>query len=197
MKFKSVILSAALLVFGVGAAHAGSNWVGVTGGAGIPTGDYGDAASMGWEFGATGTHMVNDQWGFGGDLGYHMWNGSDDANTAAELAFGPGSEFKWSALQATAHVMLALPAQGTVSPYLRGGLGIYNVTSKLQSPSGDADVSQSELGFNLGAGMNFASSGKARWGLVGQFHVVPADGDFGSNLNFMTLGVNVMWGVGN
>jgi opacity protein-like surface antigen len=190
MKFKSVILSAALLVFGVGAAHAGSNWVGFTGGAGVPTGDFGDAASMGWQFGATGTHMVNDQWGIGGDLSYHMWNGSDDANNAA----GPGAEWKWSAVQATAHAMYAIPMQGTVSPYLRGGLGLYNIGSKLQSPSGDVSDSQSKFGYNLGAGMNFASSGKARWGLVGQYHIVPVESQ---NVDFLTFGVNVMWGVGN
>src|SRR5688572_32351680 len=130
MKFKSVVLCAALLTFGVGAANASSNWLGVNGGAGVPTGDYGDAASTGFQFGVTGTHMMNDQWGIGGDIGYHMWNASDDANAAAELAFGPGSEFKWNALQATAHVMVAVPSQGTVSPYLKGGMGIYNVGLK-------------------------------------------------------------------
>lgn len=195
MKFKSVVLSAALLVFGVGAANASSTWFGVNGGAGVPTGDYGDAASMGWQFGATGTRMVNDQWGFGGDVGYHMWNGSDDANAAAEALFGPGSEFKWSAIQATAHVVVAVPTQGTVSPYFKGGLGVYNVSSKLESPSGDSDASESKLGFNLGAGMNFASSGNMRWGVNGQYHIVPAEADLGADVNFMTFGVNVMWGV--
>lgn len=196
MKFKAVVLSAALLMFGVGAANASSTWLGVTGGAGVPTGDYGDAAATGFQFGVTGTRMVNDQWGIGGDVCYHMWNGSDDLNAAAELAFGPGSEFKWSALQATAHVIVAIPTQGTMSPYLKGGMGIYNISSKLESPAGDADASESKFGFNVGAGMNFASSGNMRWGVGGQLHIVPAEEDLGSNINFMTLGVNVMWGVG-
>jgi opacity protein-like surface antigen len=194
MKLKSVILCAALMMFGVGAASASSTWLGVVGGAGLPTGDYGDVASTGWQFGVTGTRMVNDQWGIGGDIGYHMWNGSNDANAAAELAFGAGSEWKWSALQATGHAILAIPTQGKVSPYLRGGLGIYNVTSKLESPAGDTDASESKLGFNVGAGMNFASSGKARWGVVGQYHIVPVES---SNVDFLTVGLNVMWGVGN
>ena len=189
-----MVLSAALLVFVAGAAHASGNWLGVTGGAGVPTGDYGDVASMGWQFGVVGVHMVDEQFGIGADLGYHMWNGSDDANAAAELAFGPGSEIKWSAVQGTAHAIYAIPTQGTVSPYLRGGLGLYNVTSKLETTGSDVSDSQSKFGFNLGAGMNFASTGKARWGLVGQYHIVPVEG---SSVDFMTLGVNVMWGVGN
>jgi opacity protein-like surface antigen len=197
MKFKAVVLSTALLVFGVGVANAASTWIGINGGVGMPTSDYGDAAATGFQFGATGTRMLNDQWGIGGDIGYHMWNGSDDANAAAELAFGPGSEFKWSALQATAHVMVAIPTQGAVSPYLRGGLGIYNLGLKLESPAGDDDTSESKFGFNIGAGMNFASSGNMRWGVAGQYHIVPAEEDLGADVNFMTLGINVLWGVGN
>lgn len=196
MKLKSVVLSAALLVFSVGAANASSTWLGVNAGAGVPTGDYGDAAAMGWQFGVTGTRMVNDQWGFGGDVVYHMWNGSDDANAAAELAFGPGSEFKWSAVQATAHVTMNIPTQGGVNPYLQGGLGLYNVGLKLESPSGDADDSESKFGFNVGAGMNFASSGNMKWGVSGVYHVVPME-DLGSDVNFASFGVNVLWGVGN
>lgn len=97
MKFKSLVVAAVLTTLTVGAAHAGNNYLGVNAGAGIPSGDFGDAASNGWNLGATGTHMVNHQWGIGGDLGFYSWAGSDDANDAAELVFGPGSEFSWSA----------------------------------------------------------------------------------------------------
>lgn len=197
MRFKSLILSAGLLVSIVGAANASSNWFGVNAGAGVPMGDYSDAAATGYQFGVTGTRMMNDQWGFGADVNYHMWNGSDEANSAAELAFGSGSEFKWSALQATANVMMNIPSQGMMSPYLKGGLGLYNVSFKLESPSGDMDTSESKLGFNFGGGMNFASSGNMRWGVNAAYHVVPAEEDLGSDLNAMTFGLNVMWGVGN
>ena len=195
MKSKLAVLCAALLTLSVGSANAASTWIGLNGGAGVPTGDYGDAASTGFHFGGTATFMMNSQWGMGADLGYHMWNGSDDANAAAELLFGSGSEFKWSALQATAHVMLNIPTQGNVAPYLRGGFGLYNVGLKLDSPSGDADDTESKVGFNLGAGMNFLTSSTMKWGINGQYHLVPTDLD--SDVNFLTLGVNVLWGVGS
>jgi opacity protein-like surface antigen len=196
MKSKFMVLCAALLMLGVGSANAASTWIGFNGGAGIPTGDYGDAAATGFQFGGTATYMMNSQWGMGADVGYHMWNGSEDANAGAELLFGPGSEFKWSALQATAHVMLNIPTQSSnVSPYLRGGFGIYNIGLKLESPSGDADDSESKVGFNLGAGMNFLSSTSMKWGINGQYHIVPTD--LGYDVNFMTVGVNVLWGVGS
>ena len=94
MSYKKAILGLAMLAMVAGTANAATNTVGLTGGLGIPTGNYGDAASKGWQLGATGTHMVNQQWGFGGDVVYHAWGGSDQANAAAEQTFGTGSEFK-------------------------------------------------------------------------------------------------------
>jgi opacity protein-like surface antigen len=197
MKFRSLVLSAALLISGVGTANASSTWLGIQGGAGVPTGDYGDVAVTGFQFGVLGTHMVNDQWGFGGDLNYHMFNSSDEVNAAAEVDFGPGSEIKWNTIQGTAHVVMNIPTRGGVNPYLKGGFGLYNLGIKLVSPSGDTSDSESKFGFNVGAGMNFASSGKMRWGVNAAYHIVSAEEDLGANVNVMTLGLNVLWGVGN
>jgi len=195
MKFKAVVLGVAISALSVGAAHAGSNWVGFTGGAGIPTGDYGDAASTGWHLGATGTHMMNDAWGIGADLAYHAWSGSDDLNAALEATFGPGSEFSWSAIQADVHGVMMIPTQSNVKPYAQVGVGVYNLTGKMTTPSGDADDSKAKLGFNVGGGMDFAGSGNSRWGVSGAYHIVPAEDDFGSDVNFFTVGANFKWGL--
>ena len=195
MKFKAMVLGVALSALSVGAANAGSNWIGLAGGAGIPTGDYGDAASPGWHFGVTGTHMMNDQWGIGGDLGYHAWSGSEDINDAMEAAFGPGSELTWNAIQANVHAVMMFPTQTNMKPYAKAGLGIYNVTAKLETPAGDDDTSESKLGFNFGGGMNFMSEGTRRWGIGAAYHIVPAEEDLGSDVNFFSLGINMMWGM--
>jgi opacity protein-like surface antigen len=195
MMSKKAILGIAMLALLAGAANAGTNKIGLTGGMGIPTGDYSDAAAKGWSVGATGTHMVNDQWGFGGDLAYHAWGGSDDANAAAETLFGPGSEFKWSAIQATAHALMAFPTQSNVKPYAKVGVGLYNMGLKLDTPSGDTSDSNSELGFNVGGGLNFLTSSNVSWGLSGAYHIVNAKNDVGSNVNFAQVGVNVLWGT--
>jgi opacity protein-like surface antigen len=195
MKFKAVVLGVALLIVGASAASAGTNWVGISGGAGIPTGDYGDAAATGWNVGVTGTHMISDQWGFGGDLGYHAWNGSSDMNAAAEALFGPGSEFSWNALQANAHAIMAFPTQTSVQPYAQAGVGLYNVTAKLKSPLGDDDTSKSKLGFNVGGGMYFPTASNMKWGINGAYHIVPAKDDLGADVNFFSVGVNLLWGM--
>jgi opacity protein-like surface antigen len=195
MKFKAAVLGVALLTVSVGAAHAGSNWIGFSGGAGIPTGDYGDAAATGWHIGATGTHMMNDQWGIGGDLAYHAWGGSDELNAATEAAFGPNSEITWSAIQANVHGTMMFPTKSTMKPYAQAGVGLYNVSAKLSSPSGDDDTSKSKLGFNFGGGMDFAGSGNMHWGVDAGYHLISAKDDLGADVNFFTVGVNLMWGL--
>lgn len=196
MKSMSAVVSAALLVLVVGTANAGSNWVGFNGGAGIPTGDYGNAANTGWNLGVSGTHMIDDQWGFGADVGYLAWGASDDLNALAVTTIGPGSEFNWSAIQATAHGVMQFPTQGSVHPYAQVGMGLYSMDLKLKSPSGNQSTSKSELGYNVGGGVNFPTSSNMKWGISGAYHIVPTGSDYGSDVNFFSLGVNLMWGVG-
>jgi len=197
MRCKAAILGVALLTAVAGTANAGSDFIGLSGGLGMPTGDYSNAAANGWQIGATGTHMLNDQWGIGGDLAYHAWGGSQDANNAAELAFGPGSEFHWNSIQATAHAVMAFPTQSNVKPYATAGLGLYNMGLKLDSPSGNTSTTKAEFGFNVGAGMNFLTSSTMRWGVQGTYHIVPAKNDLGADVNFFQVGLNVLWGLGN
>lgn len=197
MRCKAAILGVALLTAVAGTANAGSDFIGLSGGLGMPTGDYSNAAANGWQIGATGNHMLNDQWGIGGDLAYHAWGGSKDANAAAELAFGPGSKFNWSAIQATAHAVMAFPTQSNVKPYATAGLGLYNMGLKFTSPSGNVSTTKAEFGFNVGAGMNFITSSNMRWGVQGTYHIVPAKNDLGADVNFFQVGLNVLWGLGN
>ena len=130
-------------------------------------------------------------------MGYQAWNGSDNLNQAAVALHGAGSEYSWSAIQATAHALIAVPTQGSARPYAKAGLGVYNIPSKLASPAGDSQTSKSKLGYNFGGGVNFLTSGNMKWGLAGAYHLVPTKDDFGANANFFTLGINLMWGVGH
>lgn len=195
MKAKQILFAAVFTTMLAGAASAaGTTWMGLTGGAAIPAGSYADVANTGWNLGVTGTHWIDNTWGFGGEVAWHSWNGSDALNTAAESAFGPGSEFHWTALQATAQTTMNIPVQSAVKPYASMGVGMYNVTESLSSPSGDSDQSKSKLGLNFGTGMNFPGTGSMQWGLCARYHVIPASGDMGSNMNFFTVGVNMtMW----
>jgi hypothetical protein len=194
MRSMGTVLGVVVLALVAGVANAGSNWVGVSGGLGFPTSDYSEAVSTGWHLGATGTHMIDSQWGIGADLGYHSWGGSRDANRAAEAAFGNGSEFKWSAVQATAQGIMAFPTQSQARPFATLGFGAYNVTSKLQTPSGDSHISRSEFGINFGGGFDLSSRRDMKWRIAGTYHTIPARSDLGTDLSFFELGVNALWG---
>ena len=198
MKRISVLFGMAALVACASVANAQNNWIGVTGGAGMPTGNYSDAAATGWQLGATGTHMLDKQWGIGADVAYHGWGGSDAANAAAVAAFGPGSDINWHALQLTGHALMSFPTKSDMKPYVSAGAGLYDVSSKLSSPTGDATASKNEFGFNVGAGMdmNASKKGNMKWGVAGNYHIVPASSDLGSDVDFFTLAVNVLWGEG-
>ena len=189
MKLKSAILAVSLLAFGAGAAHAGTWSLGLNGGAAMPTGDFGDVASTGWNVGVNATNQVNDKWGFGADLGYHSWGVSDDM----EALLGPGESMSFSAIQGTGFAVMRFPTSGSATPYVKFGAGMYNVGAKLESPSGDADDSESNFGFNFGAGMNFATQGTMNWGLGGAYHIINTE-DVSTNM--FTLGLNVNFGMG-
>lgn len=192
MKLKSAVLSMALLAVGAGAASAGSWYVGGNVGAGIPMGDYGDVAATGWNAGLTATNVGNGRWGFGADLGYHSWNASDDVQDALL----PDESIKWNAMQATGHAMYRFPTQSHAKPYVKFGAGLYNLGFKYESDSGDLDESESKFGFNFGAGMQFATQSNMVWGFNGAYHIVSAEDDLGTDANVFTLGLNVMWGLG-
>ncbi len=191
MKLKAAVLGLALMAMSTGVASAAGYWVGVTGGGAFPTGDFSDEASTGFNFGGTGTYMVNEMFGVGGDVVYHMWSGSDDLNAELEMLFGPGSEVKFSAIQATAHGVWMPAMTGAVKPHVKVGAGIYNVKAKFESPSGDADDSESKLGFNAGGGLGWAAGGNMMVGVNAAYHIVPAEE---SNADFFTVGLNLLWG---
>jgi len=171
-----------------GSAYAGSTWVGGNGGVSLPTGDYGDLAATGWHLGGSAIRQVNDSWGLGADLGYHRWGGSDQLNVAND-------EWNFSAVQATGQARFMIPSNGNMKPYLSAGVGLYSFGAKLTSDSGNADTSESDLGFNFGAGMNFMSKGNQVWGFDGSYHVINTSGTV--DATGFNLGLHMLWNVGH
>lgn len=184
---KTAVLSIACLAFSAGVSRAETNWVGLYGGLSMPTGDFSDAASMGFDIGASGTWMFAPVWGIGADVAYHAWNGSDDIEIG-------GDDVKFSAIQAGGHFMYMIPSEGMMRPWLKGGLGIYNVKSEVEfAGGGSAEGDESEMGFLLGAGINMVSSPTMSYGIGAAFHSIQTEGD---PLNLFTVNVNLMFGVG-
>jgi hypothetical protein len=185
MRIKAAVLAVTLCMF-AGSAYAGSTWIGGNGGVGLPTGDYGDMAATGWHLGGTAMRQVNENWGFGGELGYHSWGGSNLVNVG-------GDKWNFSAVQATGQARFMIPSSGNVKPYLSAGVGMYSFGAKLTSASGNMDTSESDMGFNFGAGMNFMSKGNSTWGFDGSYHVINTSGTV--DATGFNLGVHMLWNV--
>jgi outer membrane protein W len=198
MKFKAAILAAGLVAMSACGASAGPNGtfcIGPTAGMSLPMGNYGDAASTGWHGGVNCDYNMNNGWGFGATVAYHSWSGSDALNAAAAAAFGPGSKIDWSAIQITPQASYHFQTRSTVKPYATAGVGLYDLKSKLTSPSGNTDASKSKVGFNFGGGMDFATHGSTTWGIDTAYHVISASNDFGTDVNNFTVGLHMNFGL--
>jgi opacity protein-like surface antigen len=153
------------------------NWTfGIQGGASMPTGDYGQVASTGWNFGGMADYWMNSQWGLGGDVAYHANNASKEINDGLAL-IDPGSEMKFSTMQFGAHATYLIPTQGgTMSPYLQGGVGSYNIKTKIDGGTLlTGEATESKFGFNMGAGVDFRATPTVNLGVNGTYHYISAD----------------------
>jgi opacity protein-like surface antigen len=195
---KTTLLACALaLVAGTAHAAVGDMWFGVQGGMAIPTGDFGDVAKTGFQGTLSGQYGVAKNCYFGVDLGYHMWSAKDEINdalvAAPPLGFGPGSELKLSALQATAFGTYNFPmADEKQMPYIKIGAGIYNVKSKIEGGTLEEDESESNFGFNLGAGYDYEVSPAYTIGLLAAYHSIQTEGEA---TNLFTIGAKLAFGM--
>lgn len=110
---------------------------GVQGGLSMPTGDFGDAANMGFLIGGIMDIMpANWPIAIRTNLDYQRWGSDADVN--------------FTAISVTGDAMFAVPTNSGIKPYVLGGLGFYR---------SDCDVdlceASNDLGFNFGGGLNF------------------------------------------
>lgn len=183
---KTVVLSIACLAFAAGVSRAETNWVGLNGGVAVPMGDFGDVADRGFNVGASGTWMLAPAWGVGVDVGYYMWGGKD---------VPAGLDLNFNAVQATGHFLFMAPSESTVKPWLKAGIGMYNFSGKLEGggPGIDFDASESNMGFNVGGGINLKSSPTMSYGLGAGYHMIQTEGE---TTDMVTVNLNLMFGMG-
>jgi len=76
------------------------------------------------------------------------------------------------------------PGVGT-SFYAQGGAGWYNVSAKVEdSVLGNVSDSQSKIGFNFGAGVNFPVAPTTKMNVGVNYHTVSTDGESTNYVNF-------------
>lgn len=124
-------------------AHAQSPvHFGVSAGASMPTGDFGDAADMGYNVaGLVELSLPAAPVSFRGELGYNSWGFKSSVADGESV----------SALSGAVNAVYAFPMPAApVKPYVIGGLGMYHLSTSISGVS-----AENKFGFNAGAGLKF------------------------------------------
>jgi opacity protein-like surface antigen len=176
-------------------AHAapGAIWGGMNGGISMPFGHFSDKASTGFTLGLIGEYMKNDSWAFGGELGWHKFGGNDDLEKSESARLGVPVNFTVRAIPITAHAKYLLPPSERIAPFVKAGLGFYNLKFKTDAGTlGDRDKSETDFGFQVGGGFNFKSTGNVAFGTELLYHYISTETQAS---NMFTLRMQLLFAV--
>jgi len=174
----------AVVAFASAAAQAQVNpfSLGVSGGAVVPTGDFGNRYNTGYGInGIIAVRVPVAPVSFRGEVGY--------ARNTAKLS----DDINLRAISGVANLVFNLAAGPavTVRPYLIGGAGVYNLKVDLDGvDEGEllgGDDTDTKFGLNGGIGIELPLSGISAFGEV-RFTSVFVEG---SNLNFVPITVGI------
>jgi opacity protein-like surface antigen len=118
---------------------------GVGGGLAMPIGDFGEGLGMGFDVhGMLGFNPAALPFGMRVDVGFNQFGFEDE--------FGDGN---FRIISGTANALLKIPAT-SISPYVIGGLGVFNGKADVEGAEGST-----RFGINVGGGLQFNLSGMA------------------------------------
>ena len=135
----------------------GSIWLGVNGGIGLPFGDFAHKATSGFNLGLTGDYLVYENLAVGGELSWHSFGGNDNLEKDLSAKLRTSADLKISVVPATVHAKYFLPAGQTVTPFVKGALGLYNYKERTEYGTNNTEHSSTRIGFQVGGGANFKS----------------------------------------
>jgi hypothetical protein len=215
-------VAALALVLVAPVAHAAGGWtIGVTGGMGIPTGNFasddsttGLEAKSGPTVGLDISYRLTDMFDIGVDGG---WTSNKHANEGKVEDLGAGETItaekdRFVSFHFGAHVKAKLPmGESKVKPYGLLGLGIYNVEEDYEYVYDDGMGFQivftdetdgieqpgARLGGRVGAGAMYQATKQIGVGLEADFNYITMDKDkFGlSSLQYATVRAVLSFGI--
>lgn len=138
-------VAAASLILAIAAPAAQAQMAqprfGLTAGLALPMGDFGDVAGLGFHVGGHLSLPLTGAVALRLDADYGMYGVEDNLIVDDISLFG-----------GMANLVLKVPTQSELKPYLLGGLGYYNVTI---NGNGGGSVDDGALAFNVGVGYDF------------------------------------------
>jgi opacity protein-like surface antigen len=197
MKLRMAVLALVLTAFPAGVVLAeGKFSLGPIGGFSLPVGDFGDVSGAGFHIGVTGDCELSGGFSVGGDVVWHRSTGKDDFEKDLSAASGTPTDVSFDIWPITVHGKYALPV-GAVGyrPYLKAGLGLYHLGSKIdpEFPPYYSDASENKFGLNLGGGATLWRTGPLAVDVEAAFHIVSTEG---SSTNLLTVSGAARFGTG-
>ena len=172
---------------------AGSISLGVNGGVELPFGDFSDQASTGFSMGLTGDYVVGENLAVGGELGWHSFGGSDDVEKKLSVQYGTPVNLTFRVVPITVHAKYFLPTGQTLTPFVKGALGIYNVLNRVEREgSSDVEHSSTRIGFQVGGGADFNTATSIRYGFDVLYHYIATEN---KATNILAVRGQLMFGV--
>jgi opacity protein-like surface antigen len=174
MAFAASVVAAILTLGMAGQAQAQSVKFGVGGGVTMPTGDFNTAAKLGWHgIGHVGYGLPSGI-GIRADFFYGQ-NDLDGVSGKTKLAGGLGNityDFK----------------SPSITPYIIGGVGVFNVKVEVGSASAD----ETKFAFAGGAGLKFKAGAGSHFFVEGRYVSVQTSG---SSTGFIPITAGISFGT--
>ena len=167
-------------------------------GVGIPTGDLGDLFGSGLLVGAS-VGYLSAPFEIGVDVSMTQ-NDMSGEWEEAHVAIGAEDELKF--FQYGVHARWMSPSQSTLSPYFGVGLGGYNIKERYTEGDLEEEPSETVLGVNARAGLNYWIS--SAWGIGADlsYHTAWLDEDgsefpeeFGSSAQFIGVALGLRYRI--
>lgn len=178
---KKLLLAAVVVLFSLGASAQFK--LGVSGGLGLPMGDFGDGYKMGFGGGVAGKYMLNEKLAVGLNIGYYSFTAKDE--------FG-GSDVKFSAMPITGLINYYFATEG-FKPYVGADLGFYSCKSKTNFMGVDFSATATKFGFAPTVGFAYGLSDKMDLDVNAKYHFISTEG---SSTSFLGINVGLIFALG-
>jgi opacity protein-like surface antigen len=173
-------------------SNAGKIWLGANAGIGMPFGEFGNIAGAGFTIGLTGDYMVHSLLALGGELGLQRYGGDNDREKELSALYGTPASLTINVIPVTVHAKYFLPANANLAPFVRAGLGLYHLSTKVDAGGTKVDESTTRVGLQFGAGADFNTSTSVRYGVDVLYHYI-ATKDVASNV--LTIRGQLLFGL--
>jgi opacity protein-like surface antigen len=152
---------------------AGSMWtIGANVGYGLPMGDFKDGYDGALTVGGDACYMFTGKYGLELAAQWSKFPANADLVDALELLAGESVDANFQFMPVMVDFVAMFPMNAPVTPYLKGGVGMYFETAEVEIGGEKDSVSENDFGVNIGAGMKYAIAETTAIDIGARFHNV-------------------------